>query len=215
MMTIAPLVAALAGALAIGVTRSGSAADHIDSPAATGDPAADITDVYTFTSPENPKNLVLMMNVGAFGGATKFSDKVDYVFRIRKVTRTVPLTLGTDSLDVRCIFDNASPQHATCTAPGNITATVNVEDKSGGATSTSPMRVFAGKRSDPFFFDLAGFNATVASGKPSFTGTNTFDKANVLSLVVEVDAARAFGAGDGGLPTSVLTVAGETTRKAL
>ena len=166
------------------------------------------------TSPENPKNLVLVMSVGPFGGATKFSDKVDYVFRMRRVTTASPLTLGAAPLDVRCFFDNASPQHVTCAGPGNITATVNVEDKTGGATATAAMRVFAGRRSDPFFFDLAGFNATTQSGKPSFTGTNTFDKANVLALVVEIDAARAFGASDGGLPTAVVTVAAETIRKA-
>jgi hypothetical protein len=39
------------------------AADHKDSPATAGDPAADITDIYAFRSPANNNNLVAILNV--------------------------------------------------------------------------------------------------------------------------------------------------------
>jgi hypothetical protein len=190
--------------LAVVVVR---AADHLDSPVATNDPAADIADVYAFTSPENATNLVLVMNVAPFGSASKFSNAVSYAFRIRNVTSTSPITLDTIPLDVVCTFDTSTPQHGRCAGPRNLAASFTVEDKSdAGGGAQSDMRVFAGKRSDPFFFDLAGFQSTVQAGKPAFTGTNTFDKANVLSIVVEINATKAFGLG------AIVSVAGETVR---
>ena len=43
--------------VALVVFRPLEGADHTDAPGATGDPAADITDVYAFRSPENLDNL--------------------------------------------------------------------------------------------------------------------------------------------------------------
>ena len=45
--------AALAAALLPGTAF---AADHIDSPAASGDPAADITDVFAWMTPTSPQD---------------------------------------------------------------------------------------------------------------------------------------------------------------
>lgn len=204
--------ACVAGALLIGRSR---AADHLDAPLASSDPTADITDVYAFTSPENPSNLVLVMNVAPLGGASQFSDKVDYAFRVRAVTGTSPLAFADAPLDVVCTFDAGTPQKATCTTATGIAATVAVDDTSGGGNAQSDMRVFAGKRSDPFFLDLPGLKATLANGKPQFSGTNTFDKQNVLSLVVEVSTKKAFYAlPDAGIADgAVLAVSGQTVRR--
>ena len=38
-------------------------ADHFSGPRALADPASDITDVFTFPSPERPGHLVLVMDV--------------------------------------------------------------------------------------------------------------------------------------------------------
>ena len=37
--------------------------DHVDGPRSIGDPAADITDLFAFTSPENPARTVLAVCV--------------------------------------------------------------------------------------------------------------------------------------------------------
>ena len=37
--------------------------DHIDGPRQIGDPSADLTDLFAFTSPENPARTVLAANV--------------------------------------------------------------------------------------------------------------------------------------------------------
>ena len=53
------------------------ASDHLDSPATVANPAADIGDVYAWTSPEG-RQLNLVMTIQGHA----FSDKVQYVFHI-------------------------------------------------------------------------------------------------------------------------------------
>jgi hypothetical protein len=59
------------------------------------------------------------------------------------------------------------------------------------------IKVFAGPRDDPFFFDLGAFNAILGGTASSFNnpGTDTFKGTNVLSLVVEVPKSM-LGTGD-------------------
>lgn len=184
----------------------GYAADHIDGPRATADPAADITDIYAFMSqdPATSGRLVLIMNVVPVAPVTaEFSDAVDYIFRVNQITNPATLALG-PALDVTCKYSRPT---MTCNGPKGLKASTKV----GAMTGKSPdaMRAFAGPRSDPFFFDFAAFKATAATGKPAFTstGTNFFQGLNVLSIVVEIDVERAFGKG------AIVTVAGETRRK--
>ena len=41
--------------------------DHVDGPRSIGEPAADVTDLFAFTSPENPARTVLAMCVFPVG----------------------------------------------------------------------------------------------------------------------------------------------------
>jgi uncharacterized protein DUF4331 len=199
------------------------ASDHLDGPHTTADPQADIADVFAFTSPENPAHTVLAMTVTPFASAmSRFSSQVDYVFRVRRVVAPQPLALDPTVLDVICDFDDATPQNVTCSGPSGLKLTAAVDDRTGGGNATSPMRVFAGMRSDPAFFDRQGALATMASGRASFTGQNAFDGANVLAIVVELDTATALmaatgaatSASAGGAPRTMLAVDAETSRKA-
>jgi Domain of unknown function (DUF4331) len=62
-------------------------ADHFSGPRALADPASDITDVFTFPSPERPGHLVLVMNVFPIAAPTAlFSDALSCRFRLRPVT---------------------------------------------------------------------------------------------------------------------------------
>jgi hypothetical protein len=47
--------------------------DHVDGPRSIGDPAADITDLFAFTSPENPARTVLAMDVFPSPAKMRFS----------------------------------------------------------------------------------------------------------------------------------------------
>ena len=202
---------------------------------ATADPQADIADVFAFTSPADPTKVVLAMTVAPYAGdAGAFSPSVDYAFRVQRVAALQPLTLDATVLDVVCTLDagdagaggsggGAAPT-MTCKGPGNASGSAPVGTVAAG---TGPVRVFAGLRSDPAFFDRQGALATVASGHASFTGQNAFAGANVLAIVVELDAALFAVTGDGGAPAEgggagdggaggsapVLAVAAETVRR--
>ena len=56
------------------------------------------------------------------------------------------------------------------------------------------IKVFAGPREDPFFFDLVGFNRTVGSSPTqiSFTGVDAFKGKNVNAIVVEFPVSMVF-----------------------
>jgi len=112
-----------------------------------------------------------------------------------------------------CRFDGGAA-HVTCTAPGGLTATTAVGDPTGGGDAQSPMRVFAGTRADPAFFDRQGALATIRTGAASFTGANAFAGANVLAIVVELESSVFATVGDaGGDAAPVIAVAAETVRR--
>jgi hypothetical protein len=185
-----------AGAVALSVVGA-RASDHLDGPRATSDPQSDLTDVFAFTSPADPSRVVFAMAVTPYAtDASAFSPLVDYAFRIQLVEALSPLTLDPTVRDVVCDFDDASPQHVTCEGPGGITAKATVGDEAGG--TGLGMRVFAGLRSDPAFFDRQGAIATMNRGIASFTGVNAFAGANVLAIVVEADRAAFTLEGDAG-----------------
>jgi hypothetical protein len=208
------VAAAAAAAVALAGVSAVRASDHLDGPGATANPQSDITDVFAFTSPENPAHVVLAMAVTPYAtDASTFSPSVDYAFRVQRVEVLNPFTLDTTERDVVCRFDGGSPQHVTCTAPGGLTATTVVGDTTGGGNPQSPMRVFAGMRSDPAFFDRQGALQTIRTGAASFTGTNAFAGANVLAIVVELESSVFGTIGDAapdGAPA--IAVAAETVR---
>lgn len=223
--TLAALAIPVIGA-GIAVMTPGRAADHFDSPGAMADKAADITDVYTFVSPDvvnGAGHLVMIMDVFPVAGpSSRFSDKVDYYFRAHALTGAPGLAVGPD-LGFKCTFDVTAGM--TCTGNGTPALTKTVPFNTvGSCTALDDICLFAGLRSDPFFFDSLAFQsliksndaAALNSGK-SFPdcdgGTNFFANFNVLSIILEVNAAKAFAAGDsaaGALPT--LTIAADTKR---
>jgi hypothetical protein len=189
--------------------RDGRAADHLDGPGPTKDPAADLADLYAFTSPENPAHLTLAVTWFPLATtSTKFNDNIEIDFKIREITGTSPVTLSSTPWDVKCTTSGGGMK-ATCTAPGGLTKTVDINAVTGA--KTDDIRVFAGLRSDPFFFDLDAFKKTVKDKAPAFTtpGKNFFQGLNVLTFVVEIDTLKAFGKA-----APIVTVAAEARRKA-
>ncbi len=76
---------------------------------------------------------------------------------------------------------------------GNVTAEVAVTAYGSSAspligTGTTGVKVFAGPRDDPFYFDLNQYKKILAGQATGFSnpGTDTFAGTNVLSIVVEV-----------------------------
>jgi hypothetical protein len=200
--------------------------DHFSGPRVFGDPAADIADLYAFPSPDRPGHVVLVLTV--FPGAaltSLFSDAITYRFRIRPVTIAGPgaapsYVAGADECAFDVTFAAPSPgqggdapgqgqdapgQAGRCTVPGGGAISFRTGDETPAA-SGGP-RIFAGARLDPFFIGLAGVRETRQRGRLSFkpTDTNALDGANILAIVLDLDAATVSALGG-----PLLAVVGET-----
>src|SRR5215468_10548248 len=61
--------------------------DHVDGPRSIGEPAADVTDLFAFTSPANPGRTVLAACVFPSAGEdATFSNAIDYSIVVRRVS---------------------------------------------------------------------------------------------------------------------------------
>jgi len=194
--------------------------DHNSGPRALADPVVDITDMYVFPSPERPGCLVLVLDVFPSAGPTAlFSDAVDYRFRVRPVSIAsrgagAAFAVSEQEHIFSCRFAvPADPerggqivQEGTCIASTGQSASFRVNDEQGG--KGQGLRVFAGRRLDPFFFDGVRAVQSLMARKLVFVnpGSSRQDRQNCLSIVVEVDIATMFGANAGPL----LAVVSET-----
>lgn len=200
-----PIVALLAGA-----PTASFASDHADGVKTALDPAADITDLFTFTSPKNPDKLVMVMNVHMLASEkSRFSNAVDYKFRIRPIKDAKTLVPSDDAKSEQslvCSFSGGVPlvraqQHAVCTfSSQGKTQTIEFDTRGssfveGGASQEeNGLRIFAGLRSDPWFVDLSKTVAFNKGKRPERAGgKNGLLGKNVLSIVVEVDKSRLAG----------------------
>src|SRR5215470_48749 len=63
--------------------------DHVDGPRSIGDPPADITDLFAFTSQQDSARTVLAMCVfPSAGESAVFSNVIDYAIAVRRVSVT-------------------------------------------------------------------------------------------------------------------------------
>ncbi|MEZ4554391.1 MAG: DUF4331 family protein [Dehalococcoidia bacterium] len=182
-------------------------ADHKDSPSVEGDAGADITDVYAFRSPTNASNLVVALNVNPLtppsaNATTTFASGVDYRIHVDNTG-----DLNADATVVVKFNGN----DFTVTGLGNtpITGKVTPAGSAPMITDAGGIKIFAGLRDDPFFFDLTGFKNftsapyTPANGlRPSGqTPSDTFAGTNVSALVIELPITALTGAANANTGT--------------
>ena len=164
LLAVAALVIVVIGYSAH-VARS---SDHQDTYnlATRSNTSADITDVYVFPSPTNPANVVLAMDVSPLiptgMGPTKFFDPtLMWQFKISHGTSGMEdqfihlCVTGTDQNQVITLYGPAKPNEVGTTntfvpTSGNVSYNTST-------TLSNGVQVFAGPRSDPFFFDLFAF----------------------------------------------------------
>lgn len=177
--------------------------DHIDGPRQIGDPAADVTDLFAFISPENPKNTVVALNVFPSAGVSAlFSNAVNHSIVIRRMNVTgrghkVKFQPEDPEIRFSCRFDvlqhgpdGGTPiQRGTLTCPDRQELTFVVNDEKGATSPDGVCRVFAGLRSDPFLLAWIG-------SKPF---ANLLQHDNVLAIVIEFDTERVLAPGKGPL----------------
>lgn len=176
------------------------AADHIDAPG-TKDQTADITDFFAFEPIEGSDNTVFVVDVQtnvlpdlAYG---EFDENV-----------LTEINIDTDNDLVEDLVIQAIPRNGRMyffgpVAPSQtgLNSGVMTDSPLGDVaisaataiteTTTDGVKLFAGPRQDPFFFDFFQFNAVIggmAPGgfKPLGEAEDTFDGSNTLSIVVEI-----------------------------
>ena len=177
----------------VGVLR---AADHLDAPTVRRDGRIDINDVYVFHPSSNPVNpqasqdlsrTVLVMTVNPAAGlisGTSFRPDALYEFAVDanedaqadRIVRVAFTVEGTSQRLVATLLADPDAADGEIIAEGRVGTNVN---------GRSGVRVFAGLRDDPFFFDLAAFNAGGAFGMPGF-GVDFFIGLDVSAIVVEL-----------------------------
>ena len=153
--------------------QTARSSDHQDSPTTVARPAADITDVFVYPAGDNPANVVLQMDLDplltpATAGSAALDPGVLYQFKIAHGA-----SAGAEDMVIQLQANGTGPGQTVSVygpftpAAAGTTATVNTAAIAGsvafGSTTAAPltngMRVFAGPRADPFFFDLFAFFA--------------------------------------------------------
>ncbi len=167
----------LEGAVLSAICLGGSsalAADHLDSKAAMEDAAADITDVYAWN---DGSNLILVLNVSPLATASsKFSDAVQYALHLES---SAGYGKSGDKMDVICTFD--ADQKVSCWVGDKDYVTGDASATSGLMSDSGKVRVYAGLRADPFYFNLEGFKDAVATVDAA-EGALTFDGSGCPAL---------------------------------
>ena len=187
------------------------AADHIDTPAVTGQ-SSDITDLYVFRA-QDPANLVFVANTQGLlapgsTAAAKFDENTVIEFNIDNTGDAV------EDLVIQCKYDASSnsmkvygpilpsEKGTRSKLEGSVTASATVTAYGSApviGTGTTGIKVFAGPRDDPFFFDLNQFKKILGGMATGFlppgTASDAFAGTNVLSTVVEVPKTLLGGSG--------------------
>ena len=190
----------LMGSAAIALIVPGQlalSADHLDPPART-DPAfdttpdtpADIADVYAFSDATNAYFAVSFAGPQV-AGVSAFYDR-DVLYTIN-VSTSAPAT----SSDVSIRFRFGPATNGT----GSGISVENLPGVGGAIVgpveqilSKDGVRVYAGLRDDPFFFDLQGFRETRSTGTLRFDKTrNFFANKNDTIVIVEIPKTRLGG----------------------
>ena len=147
--------------------------DHQDSPTMIARPGADITDVFVFPPPtggaEQDSNVVLVMDTHPLipmgqSGTVSFDPAVMYQFKIALGTHTSEdLVLqfqanGSGPSQTLTMFGPAAPAlTGTLSKFVAPTGTFNFNTSANLTVNGQTVKVFAGPREDPFFFDLSRF----------------------------------------------------------
>jgi hypothetical protein len=180
--------------------------DHVDGPRQIGDPSADLTDLFAFTSPENPARTVLAADVfPTCGNDAIFSNAITHSIVVRRAKVAglgdnakfetsdpeIRFSVKFDTLE-RSASGEKPIQHGTCILPDGQSLRITVNDEKGASTPDGTFRVFAGLRSDPFILGWL-----FVRGLVKFQNLLLHD--NVLCIVIEFDTRRVLDPDQGSL----------------
>src|SRR5262245_20357600 len=129
--------------------------DHVDGPRSIGEPAADLTDFFAFTSPEDSGRTVLAMGVFPYAGENAiFSNVIGYALVVRRVTvagvgNAAKFQPADDQIRFSFRFETLTRdvaeramQRGVCTLPGGRELSLTVNDETGASTAEGDVRAF-------------------------------------------------------------------------
>ena len=161
-------------------------ADNHNDTNAENDPIADLADLYAFVDPhcvasggagceDDPVELIvaLTLNAGASGGE-QFSEDVIYHFYFENDAGS--------KRQIDCSFN--ADQVMSCAGMDGLFAEARV----GQVGVNGDLRVFAGLRDDPMFFDLDAFGEFQEIGIAAYDGSgqDSLAGSNVLAIVIGI-----------------------------
>ncbi|MBV8761485.1 MAG: DUF4331 family protein [Deltaproteobacteria bacterium] len=128
---------------------------------------ADITDVYAWMSTDGSKvNLIMNVSPGD-PGTRHFDNTVQYVWHVNSVDQFG----STTPTETKVICTFASDTSIQCWVGADKDYVKGDPSNTAGLTSADgKLKVFAGRRSDPFFFNLNGFKDAVATVEAAVAG---------------------------------------------
>src|SRR2546428_7815796 len=164
---------------------------HLIGPPA-GDPRVDITDIYIFQKPGDATRSILVFNVNPLTLATAFRHDAIYAIKVDTNGDAIPdiafrtkfSEVGTDGSQTATVT-RAELRPDVIGDVGDAIIIKNALVSFGSTpeiTESGHYKYFAGKRSDPFFFDLLGF----FKNPINFTGSDFFIDKNVFGTVLEL-----------------------------
>lgn len=160
--------------------------DHHGTTNAANDPIADLADLYAFVDPHcvasagagceaDPVELIvaLTLNAGASGGE-QFSEDVIYHFYFENDAGS--------KRQIECSFN--ADQVMSCAGMDGLFA----ETRVGQVSVNGDLRVYAGLRDDPMFFDFDAFEQFKEIGIAAYDGSgqDSLSGSNVLAIVIGI-----------------------------
>lgn len=177
-------------------------ADHIDAPSSMGT-TADIADFYAFEPTEGSDQTTFVVDL-----QSNVLPDLAYGTFDEDILTEINIDLDGDLVEdkvIQAIARNGRMYYfygepgqtglSSSILENNPLGDVEISGNSAVIETTSDgVRLFAGPRQDPFFFDFFQFNAVIGGMAPEGFKTpdeaeDTFDGANTLSIVVEIPNA--------------------------
>jgi hypothetical protein len=205
MMTLTRKTKTLGAALLLSIACL-IAADHIDAPAVTGAGStsigSDITNVYAFA---NGNNIVFVVNTqGLLSPAASPTAAFDEEVMLEINIDNSATKDNVEDLVIQATFENGKVRVYGPAAPSStglnsmlltnfsVEAAITSYGQSAVIGEQNGIKVFAGPRDDPFFFDLGAYQAVLAGTAAGFDdpGTDTFAGTNAMAFVVEVPKSQ-------------------------
>lgn len=167
------------------------ASDHREAPllADDGFASVDLADLYLFTSPENPDNVVFVLTVHPGAGQTGPAE-----FRRRAKYNLFLDRDGDAKEDARIRFAFGDPDESgrqVVKLRGVGLRGLRGQGRTGEEIELKKgVRLQAGVFDDPFFFDRDGFRGENGRSLCDGDATDTFARADVAAIVLEMPKSR-------------------------